>query len=157
LIGHCASAGVAVVVVPEVSGARASGATRWISPNKAIVQLSNRGKRNDKFWFAFFHELGHVLLHGKRDVFVERNIGHDGGRLTQEGEANDFARELLIPSSYSQDLARVKTHADVRGLAQRLGIASGIVAGRIQRERNDYKFGHGLFETFEIVEKIDSR
>lgn len=152
LVERCASVGVAVVVVPEVPGARASGATRWISPNKAIVQLSNRGKRNDKFWFAFFHELGHVVLHGKRDVFVERNIGHDGGRLTQEGEANGFARELLIPNSYSQDLARVRTHADARDLAERLGIAVGIVAGRIQYERKNYKFGHGLFEPFEIVE-----
>jgi HTH-type transcriptional regulator/antitoxin HigA len=156
LVEYCASAGVAVVAVREVPGARASGATRWISPNKALVQLSNRGKRNDKFWFAFFHELGHVLLHGKRDVFVECDIGRDGGRLAQEGEANDFARELLIPAPYSQDLARVKTHAEVRGLAERLGIATGIVAGRIQHERNDYKFGHGLFETFEIVEGSES-
>lgn len=152
LVDHCARAGVAIVVVAEVPGARASGATRWISPNKAVVQLSNRGKRNDKFWFAFFHELGHVLLHGKRDVFVESNIGYDGGRLDQEGEANAFARDLLIPSSYAQDLSRVKTHADVRNLAERLDIAPGIVAGRIQHERRDYKFGHGLFESFDIVD-----
>jgi HTH-type transcriptional regulator/antitoxin HigA len=149
----CATVGIAVVVVPEVTGARASGATRWISPNKAIVQLSNRGKRNDKFWFAFFHEIGHVLLHGKREVFVENKIGYDGGRLRQESEANDFAGSLLIPSEFEAALDRVRTAHDVRKLAERLEIAPAIVAGRIQRDRDDYRFGlnQGLFVKFEIV------
>ena len=149
----CASVGVAVVVVAEVTGARASGATRWISPNKAIVQLSNRGKRNDKFWFAFFHEIGHVLLHGKREVFVENKIGYDGGRLVQEAEANDFAGNLLIPQEFVPALDGVRTANDVRRLADRLNIAPAIIAGRIQRDRDDYRFGlkQGLFDTFEIV------
>lgn len=159
LQGLCASAGIAVVAVPEITGARASGATRWISPNKAIVQLSNRGKRNDKFWFAFFHEIGHVLLHGKREVFVENKIGYDGGRLQQESEANDFAGTLLIPTEAEPDLELARTAQDVRALAERLGIAPAIVAGRIQRDRDDYRFGHnqGLFVTFEIVRGSEAR
>lgn len=151
----CAGAGVAVVVVAEIPGARASGATRWISPNKAIVQLSNRGKRNDKFWFAFFHELGHVLLHGKREVFVEDQIGYDGGRLKQEAEANDFAGTLLIPPDSEPDLADLQSIEDVRQFADKLGITPGIVAGRLQHDRKDYRFGHGLFQKFEIVELDD--
>jgi len=148
----CAGTGIAVVIVPEVTGARASGATRWISSNKAIVQLSNRGKRNDKFWFAFFHEIGHVLLHGKREVFVERDIGYDGGRLAQEAEANNFARQLLIPLDIEPELQQVHTVGDVCALAERLGLASGIVAGRIQRDREDYRlFGSALFEKFDVV------
>jgi hypothetical protein len=41
----------------------------------------------------------------------------------------------------------------VRKLAERLKIAPAIVAGRIQRDRNDYRFGlnQGLFVKFEIV------
>jgi len=34
-------------------------------------KLSCRYKVEDIFWFSFFHEVGHVLLHGKRDVFLE--------------------------------------------------------------------------------------
>ncbi len=149
----CASAGVAVVIEEEVRGARASGATRWISPNKAIVQLSNRGKRNDKFWFALFHELGHVLLHGKKEVFVEYKIGYDGGRLSQEAEANDFARDLLIPRDSVRTLAGLQTSSDVRAFAHSIGIAPGIVAGRLQRDREDWTYGQhpvSLFEKFEI-------
>lgn len=151
----CARAGIAVVVVGEVPGARASGATRWISPNKAIVQLSNRGKRNDKFWFALFHELGHVLLHGKREVFVEDKIGFDGGRPEQEAEANDFAGTLLIASEYETELAGLHTNDDVIAFADKLGLTPGIVAGRLQHDRKDYRFGHGLFQKFEIAERED--
>jgi HTH-type transcriptional regulator/antitoxin HigA len=154
----CATVGVAVVVVAEVPGARASGATRWISPNKAIVQLSNRGKRNDKFWFAFFHEIGHVLLHGKREVFVENKIGYDGGRIRQEAEANDFAGSLLIPHEFLPALDGVRSARDVRELASRLKLAPAIIAGRIQRDRDDYRFGlnQGLFDKFEIVRESES-
>lgn len=151
----CAEAGVAIVVVAEIPGARASGATRWISPSKAIVQLSNRGKRNDKFWFAFFHELGHVLLHGKREVFVEDKIGFDGGRLEQEAEANEFAGSLLIPHDVEAELAHIRDNDDVVVFADKLGITPGVVAGRLQHDREDYRFGHGLFQKFEIVELDD--
>jgi HTH-type transcriptional regulator/antitoxin HigA len=153
----CATVGVAVVVVAEVPGARASGATRWISPHKAIVQLSNRGKRNDKFWFAFFHEIGHVLLHGKREVFVENKIGYDGGRIRQEAEANDFAGSLLIPHEFLPALDGVRSARDVRELASRLKLAPAIIAGRIQRDRDDYRFGlnQGLFDKFEIVRESE--
>ncbi|MGO4535183.1 helix-turn-helix domain-containing protein [Leifsonia sp. 2MCAF36] len=137
----CARAGVAVVVVPEVTGARASGATRWLSPTKALVQLSVRHKRNDHLWFALFHELAHVLLHGKKEVFVESKLGHDGGRIDQEHEANDFARTTLIPVTAESELKAVETPADARRLARQLGVHPGIIAGRIQHDRGDYKFG----------------
>jgi len=148
----CASAGVAVVLAPEVTGARASGATRWISPNKAIVQLSNRGKRNDKFWFALFHEIAHVLLHGKRDVFVEHDLGHDGGRPQQESEANDFAGHLLIPEFFEPELATLETDSDVEAFARQIAVAPGIVAGRLQHDRQDYRFGYKLFEKYELIQ-----
>jgi hypothetical protein len=66
----CAAAGVAVVFVPELPKTRTCGATRWLNPNKALIQLSLRYKTNDHLWFAFFHEAGHILLHGKRNVFL---------------------------------------------------------------------------------------
>lgn len=141
----CAEAGIAVILVPEVTGARAHGATRWLSPSKALVQLSVRHKRNDHFWFALFHELGHVLLHGKKEVFVESKLGEDGGRLEQEQEANSFAANTLIPPDSIQDFEQISTITDANDFANQIGIHPGIVVGRLQRERNDYKFGHSLF------------
>jgi len=43
LVDICAAAGVAVVYVRELSRCRAYGATRWLSPIKALIQLSRSG------------------------------------------------------------------------------------------------------------------
>ena len=48
-----------------------SGAASWIAPDKAMIQLSCRYKSDDQFWFTFFHECGHILLHGKKEGFLE--------------------------------------------------------------------------------------
>lgn len=151
VVDLCAAAGVAVVIVEEVPRARASGATRWISPTKALVQLSNRGKRDDLFFFALFHELGHVLLHGKREVFVEDTLGGDGGRPDQERAANDFAGRTLIPSEFEAALAAIDSPTDAIELARQIGVAPGIVAGRVGHDRQDFKFGKpGLFRKFTV-------
>ena len=60
----CLKAGVKVVHTPSLPKAPISGATRWIN-DSPLIQLTGRSKRNDKFWFSFFHEAGHILLHGK--------------------------------------------------------------------------------------------
>ncbi len=70
----CASAGVAIALVPSLKGVRASGVTRWLTPSKAMIQLSLRYKRDDHFGFTFFHEAGHVLQEKKRDVFIETMV-----------------------------------------------------------------------------------
>jgi HTH-type transcriptional regulator / antitoxin HigA len=71
MIDLCAAAGVAVAFIPELKGCRACGVTRWLTPEKALIQLSLRYKTDDHLWFTFFHEIGHVLLHGKKEVFLE--------------------------------------------------------------------------------------
>jgi Zn-dependent peptidase ImmA (M78 family) len=147
----CARSGVAVVFVRQLPRSRVSGATRWLSPTKAIIQLSLRYRTDDHLWFTFFHEAGHILLHGKRDVFIEVNSGDaegadslisggakkDPSTMRQEAEADDFASEFLIPAEILQNLrpAALKhriSEADVRQLARELGIAPGIVVGRLQ-------------------------
>ncbi|MGB8931381.1 MAG: hypothetical protein WCC48_09080 [Anaeromyxobacteraceae bacterium] len=51
LVDRCASAGVALVFVREVDGCRAAGVTRWLSPTKALAQLSDRYKTEDHLWY----------------------------------------------------------------------------------------------------------
>ncbi|GAA4168060.1 ImmA/IrrE family metallo-endopeptidase [Gryllotalpicola koreensis] len=155
---RCAQVGVAVVLIPSVKGAHASGATRWLSPTKAVVQLSARHKRNDHFWFALFHELGHVLLHGKKEVFVEDKLGEGAGRQDEEREANTFASTTLIPASAARRLDEIETPADAVALAAGFGIHPGIVAGRIQHDREQWTFGvsQGLFTSLEIVESPEN-
>jgi HTH-type transcriptional regulator/antitoxin HigA len=126
----CAAYGVAVVFVEEIEGARASGAMRWLTPDKALIQLSFRYKTDDHLWFTFFHEIGHVLLHGKTDLWIEDGISSKGN--SKEIEADRFSSNLLIPSSATPDLRKLKSKSAVVDFARRMGIAPGIVVGRLQ-------------------------
>lgn len=136
LVSRCASHGVVVVFVPAPPGCPASGATRWLAPDKAMLMLSLRYRSNDQMWFTLFHEAGHILLHGKRLMFIE---GLDGPNAEQEQEANCFARDVLIPPADAQRLAdlastRRISKAQVLDFANETGVAPGIVVGRMQRE-----------------------
>ncbi len=129
----CAAAGAAVAFVPELPKARISGATRWINPDKALIQVSLRYKTDDQLWFTFFHEAGHILKHGKRDVFVEDGSGQD----EKETEADQFAADFLIPpAEYQRFTARLGYYSkdEIRDFARRLKIAPGIVTGRLQHD-----------------------
>ncbi len=140
----CAGAGVVVAWVPELTGSRACGATRWISPHKALVQLSLRYKTADHLWFTFFHEAAHILLHGKKLVFLE------GGTLDgrpEEDEANRWAADFLLPPALyrgfleSGDLSLPA----IRVFADHAGVAPGIVVGRLQHEGHiSHAFGNSL-------------
>ena len=127
----CAAAGVAVVFVPELPKTGVSGATRWIG-NKAVIQLSLRYKSNDQLWFTFFHEAGHILKHGRKEIFIETN-GLDGEK---EEEADAFARDKLIPPDQLHRFLQRWNHSneEIVTFADRIDIAPGIVVGRLQHD-----------------------
>ncbi|MGH3628901.1 MAG: helix-turn-helix domain-containing protein [Sciscionella sp.] len=144
-----AQAGVVIVIVEEIKGARTNGAARWLSANRALIQLSIRHRWEDVFWFSFFHEAGHVLLHGKRETFID-----DGRtRTSEEDEADAFAQKILIPQAYETDLLRTRTVPQARALATRLSVPPGIVIGRLQREGlMSHSVGNEYRRRFQLVD-----
>lgn len=137
LVEICAQAGVAVVVVDAFKKARANGAARWLSPTKALIQLSLRHKWEDIFWFSFFHEAGHLLLHRKKDVFIEyerRAARADDELAVLEEEADRFAGRTLIPPRYDRSLPNLPLGA-VPEFAAKIGVSPAIVVGRLQHDR----------------------
>ena len=132
LVGLCASAGVAVVFVPELPKTGVWGVTRWLG-DKPIIQLSLRYKSNDHLWFTFFHEAGHILKHGRKEVFIEGK-GLDGEK---EEEANAYARDKLIPPAQMRRLLKHErlSLAAIESFADEIGIAPGIIVGRLQHEK----------------------
>ena len=125
-----ATAGVVILFIRELPKIRASGATRWLTPTKALVQLSLRYKTDDHLWFTFFHESGHILLHGKTEVFIE----DPAVTSEKENEANEFAASYLIPrqSLEAFALAGRKSKVAIREFAEELGVSPGIVVGQLQ-------------------------
>ncbi len=132
MLKSLAEHGVVVLLVKEIPGAGVSGATWWSGGNRAHIQLSLRYKSDDQFWFSFFHEAGHVLLHSKGSVFLEGKSWE--ATKTKEEEADRFAREFLIPPEDAAKLGTLKTKEQVICFAEQLGIAPGIVVGRLHHD-----------------------
>jgi Zn-dependent peptidase ImmA (M78 family) len=119
-----------VVVVRAPGGCRASGATRFLTKDKALLLLSFRYLTDDHFWFTFFHEAGHLLLHGERGFFLE---GVDMPSTIEEDEANEFAANTLVPSEFQPTLLslRADAHKVIR-FAMKIGVSPGIIVGQLQ-------------------------
>lgn len=130
LTNVCADCGVAIVVVRAPAGCRASGATRFLSAERALLLLSFRYLSDDHFWFTFFHEAAHLLLHEKDRLFLE---GAGTVSSEQEHQANRFAADLLIPlESRSELMALGSDSRDVLRFARQVGVSPGIVVGQLQ-------------------------
>ena len=132
----CAQAGVALCLVQELPKSGANGAARWLSDRKALIQMSIRGKWADIFWFTFFHEACHLLHHRTRRRIIIDGIG-DPGTAELEAEADEFARDLLIPPdawrTFCDDGSF--TPQAIKMFARFVQIAPFIVVGRLQKEK----------------------
>ena len=125
-----AAHGVAVGVVRAPAGCRASGATRFQSDRKALLLLSVRHLTDDHFWYSFFHEAAHVLLHGNTRWILESPNLEVNDR---ERQANEFAEKILLPAHFRRDFSRLRGNSrDVIRFARRAGISPGIVVGQLQ-------------------------
>jgi HTH-type transcriptional regulator/antitoxin HigA len=134
LVTTCSNCGVAVAFTSELRHTHVSGAARWLAPEKALIQLSCRYKSDDHFWFTFFHECAHILLHGKKQGFLE---GSQEVAEGQEAEANAFASNLLIPRHALFALMRERPLGKDRILAfsEQWQVSPGIVVGQLQKHR----------------------
>lgn len=129
----CAAAGVVLEFVPELPGARVSGATRWLHANRALIQLCLRFKTDDQLWFSFFHESAHVLLHPKKGIFID-DVKGDSSPL--EVEADRFAAQSLISNDAFEAFVACGPFSRERvvAFASEQGVAPGIVVGRLQHD-----------------------
>lgn len=139
----CADAGVAVVLVPELRNTGISGCARWLTGKRALIGLTLRYKTDDQFWFTFFHELGHILLHRNRRSFVVDNAAEDlsdhivDPEMQQyEAEASRFSADTLIPPRALTDFIRkgVLTNESIHDFSELIRVGPGIVVGRLQHE-----------------------
>ncbi len=128
----CANCGVAVVFTPNLPKAPISGATRW-HHNIPVIQLSGRFKTNDHFWFTFFHEAAHIILHGKKDVFLENVEGTEIDQDKEE-EANIFAAKILLTENELQQIidAAPVDEEMICEFSYKFRTPAGVIIGRLQ-------------------------
>lgn len=86
------------------------------------------------YWFSFFHEAAHILLHSKKSVFVDERGGDAAGL---EAEANEWASNTIVPQRAWEPFVAASLFSEqaVRAFADEQGIAPGIVVGRLQHKR----------------------
>ena len=130
----CAKCGIKLIYTECLPKAPISGATRWIQ-NVPCIQLSGRYKTQDRFWFNFFHEIGHILLHGKKDIFLE-DIDYSTYQKEKEEEADKFAADTLLDSKQEQELVRQAhfTKESVLRFSEKFNTAPSIIVGRLQHK-----------------------
>ena len=125
LVDMLAKNGVALVFLPHIGGSFLHGATFYES-KKIVIGLTVRGKDADKFWFSFFHELGHICLgHINMDYYDDMEL-----------EANNFASNNLIPIEEFNEFVdgKIFTKNTIIDFSKNVGIDAGIVVGRLQKE-----------------------
>lgn len=143
-----AKCGVILVTTEYFKHTYTNGASRWLGDNP-IIQLSDRGKSDDIVWFTLFHEIGHILKHGKKDRFISFDNGNTDD--VKEKEADIFASEQLVPTRlYTEFLADNKnnniTHSSIERFCDASNIGKSALVGRLQHDGyinyksfNDYK------------------
>lgn len=147
----CADCGIKLVSTECLPKAPISGATRWIK-DVPIIQLSNRYKRYDIFWFNFFHEIGHILLHGKKDIFLEK-AGCFDQDILKEQEADKFASNLMLSQSEEQSIIDSQDYSveNIKRTAIKYGTHPAVIVGRLQhRGVIDYWQDQSLLKSVNI-------
>ena len=147
----CLGAGVKVVYTPCLPKAPINGATRWMN-DTPLIQLTGRFKRNDSFWFTFFHEAGHILLHGKKDIFLE-NISYSEYDKHKEKEADDFAIKWTLTEEEEYEIINEMPLDvnDIKKFSKKFNTHPAIIIGRLQHNQIlPYSFGRQFFESILI-------
>ena len=142
LQGICLEVGVKVVHTPSLPKAPICGSTRWLN-DTPLIQLTGRYKRNDSFWFTFFHEAGHILLHGKKDIFLEE-FEYPAKDKAKEAEADGFAVKWTLSAEEEAKILEKDplNEDDIRKFAKQFNTHPAMIIGRLQRRRLiSYSFG----------------
>lgn len=148
----CATVGVKVVHTPCLPKTNLHGSTRWLMDNP-LIQLSNLYNRNDIFWFTFFHEAGHIIKHGKRDVFVE-GLQYSAEEKIKEDQADEFAIKYTLSKEQEAELMEniPLKRESLLSFAKKFNTNPAMIIGRFAREDKSL---NALGWTFKYFQKVD--
>lgn len=137
--------GVRYVIVEALPGSKIDGVCFWIE-SSPVIGMSLQRDRIDNFFFVLRHEIEHVLQrHGKKQAIIDADLDGETGtvdamRAEEERIANLAASNFCVPTDELETWIQRKnpfiSERDVLGLARRLQIHPGLVAGQLRKKLN---------------------
>ncbi len=127
--------GIALIFEPHLPNTYVNGVSYKISCEKAIIMISDRGKKDDILWFTLFHEIAHLLLHSKKEVFIDLENTETNDI---EAEADKFSRNILIPDNIYNNFIKnnnIYNETIIKKFSIENHISTGIVVGRLQKDK----------------------
>lgn len=126
--------GISLVYEPHLPNTYVNGVAYKMTSDKAIIMISDRGKKDDILWFTLFHEIGHLLKHSKKEIFVDqdKDVKND-----IELEADEYSRNVLINDKIFNEFVnseRYLSEREIKAFAKENNVSTGIVVGRLQKE-----------------------
>lgn len=130
----CNRLGIYLVVHEAITNSKVRGALTTIDNHPAIF-LSLRYQTADYIWFAFMHEIGHLLLHyDPRGMSISYDEKADGSK--KEIEASNFAQQFFINQCAYDDFVSqcYFNETSIRQFANKQEILPAIVVARLQHD-----------------------
>lgn len=138
----CNKLGIYLVFCEAITNSKVRGALTTYKNHPAIY-ISGRFKSHANTWFAFIHEIGHLVLHyNKNDIIVS----YEEDENDKENEANIFACDFFINQKQYQNFCNKNdiTVETIKKFAKEQGTIPEFVVARLQRDKiiryNQFKY-----------------
>ena len=130
--------GVKVILVPYLPRTYINGAVYWEEDTPVII-LNAKTSYWDTFIFTLLHEIGHILLHGKRYRSLSFDSAHTpllANNAKEEDEADNFSQRTLIdPLVFSEFMDGYHGGSEpIRRFAKECSVDCGVVAARMAKQ-----------------------
>jgi HTH-type transcriptional regulator/antitoxin HigA len=124
--------GIILVYSPYLPNTSVSGALRWFG-SRPLIQINDHFQAADSFYFSLFHEFAHMILHDKREEYV------DYGEIEKEKyekDADEWACNMLIGENNYQEFINNKDFSltAIIKFANKLEINRDIIIGRLAHD-----------------------
>ena len=146
--------GVKIVFTQHLSGSPVNGVVRWLD-DRPVILMTDRYKKYDIFWFSLFHEIGHILLHGKKkNIFLESTDTRE--KTKEETEADNFAAQILLDDESFEHIRTIlETEKNIEAVfeyyANKYQTHRDIIVGRFLKENKNQKYKY-LYGTIKEVD-----
>jgi HTH-type transcriptional regulator/antitoxin HigA len=150
--------GITLIIVDVLPGTYLDGAIMLLDGERPVIGLTIRHDRIDNFWFTLLHELSHLARHldvletGQHVIFDELDL-ESTDKI--EDEADELAMSSLISATHDHVFSNeYASSAELKEISEAEGVHISIIAGRWQRQNNNYKKFSKLIERNTVREML---